>query len=178
MILYQKQGAQQYYIGWYGACDETGAPDSSNVSTPCQALNLPTSKYADDNTLVEWSNGKGAFREQLVRVAQIQGTGVDYSYYSMENIRDLREFYLSIGMDTASAIAAADQSSANPPNLYVDFDQLICGKAYTIVISPGTGGTNFGDIVSQVEIPEFQYLYVGDADSGLRLTPECCGYSV
>ena len=177
MILYQKQGIQQYYIGWYGVCDESGQPDASDSDTPCQTLDLPTSRYLDDNTFLEWSNGKGAFREQLMRIAQVRTDGTDYAYYEMDKIRELRDFYLQLGFNSETAIAQADISAAEPPNSFVTFDQMICGKAYTIIVQPGTGGGSQGTIVSQIDIPEFRYTYVGDADTGLRLTPECCGYS-
>lgn len=185
MVLYQRQGIFQYYIGWYGVCDESGAPDASDSDAPCQTLNLVTSRYQDDNTFIEWSNGKGAFREQLTRVAQIRGVtngtassnGIDYSFYDMDVIRNLRSFYVQLGYSTTDAIAQADLVTANPPNSNIEFDQMICGKAYTIIVAPGTGGASRGAIVSQVSIPEFRFTYVGDADSGLRLTPECCGYS-
>ena len=177
MILYQEQGRSKYYIGWYGVCDETGQPDASDSDAPCQTLDLPTSTYTDTSTFIEWSNGKGAFREQLNRVAQVRDDGIDYAYYDMDVIRNLRDFYLQLGYNTETAIAQADISVADPPNNYVNFDQMICGKAYTIIVAAGTGGGSLGTIVSQIDIPEFRYTYVGDADTGLRLTPECCGYS-
>lgn len=177
MILYQYQGIVKYYVGWYGVCDETGQPDASDSDAPCQTLDLPTSKYLDDGSFVEWTNGKGAFREQLMSVVQVRDDGAGYVFYQMDNIRKLRDFYALIGYNTEAAIAQADLAAANPPNTNVDFDQMICGKAYTIVVQPGTGGAAAGSIVSQIDIPEFRYTYVGDADTGLRLTPECCGYS-
>ena len=173
MILYQLDSIVQYYVGWYGVCDETGAPDSTDHDTPCQTLHLPTSTYADDKRVLSWSNNKGRFREQLLKVNQIRNDGASFTYYDMEKVRYLRELYISLGQSEQVAWASADSIYANQEN----FLEMVCGKAYTIIVAAGTGGTQVGSTVSQIEIPEFRYTYVGTADTGLRLTPECCGYS-
>jgi hypothetical protein len=173
MILYQEQGRSKFYIGWYGVCKEDGTPDASDSDTPCQTIDLPTSRYAD-GTFMEWSNGKGAFREQLNRIVQLRDDGAAYANYSMDVIRNLRDFYTQLGFNTETSIAQADIAVANPPNDSIEFDQMICGKAYTIIVMAGTGGGATGSVVSQIDIPEFRYMYVGDADTGLRLTSECC----
>jgi len=182
MILYQKQAEALFYVGWYGVCDETGAPDASDSDAPCQTIDLNTGQYAD-GTLLEWSNGKGLFREQLSRVSQVRNDGKTLDFYDMDVIRGNREFYRSIfGLDSTNAAQAVDNdirndlNSASPTYSIAAFADMVCGKAYTIIVQPGTGGGAVGATVAQIDIPEFRYMYVGTPDTGLRLTSECCGY--
>lgn len=183
MRLVQLQDEVQYYVGWYGVCKEDGTPDASNSDAPCQNIDLNTGRYAD-GTLLQWDNGKGNFRDQLQFVQQVRDDGKDFGLYDMKVIEEIRQFFMfRYGLNTSDAAQAVDQAireelntppPTGPLTNIVNFADLVCGKAYTIVVKPGTGGTGVGSVTCQIDIPEFRYMYVGTADSGLRLTNECC----
>jgi hypothetical protein len=180
MRLYQKQGLPQFYVGWYGVCDESGGIDVTDPDAPCRTLDLVTSKYDGDASFVlQWSGGLGNFREQLVKVVQIRNDGTGTAFYNMVALRGLRTFYQGppFNMDFTTASANADLAAvADPTNPTHQFTELVCGKAYTIVVQAGTTGSTLGATTGFIDLPEFKYYYVGSPDSGLRLSAECCGY--
>jgi len=179
MILYQRQGQEQYYIGWYGMCNEEGAPDASDADAPCQSLNLLTGLYAD-GTECRWNNEGGLIREQLVLVAQTQDDRSTFAYFSMKKWFSEYNLYVNdFGFSPAQARAQVDSLAGQTPfpnaiNYFVD---LVCGKAYTIIVRAGNvDGYALGAVTKQVDLPEFTYRTVFQPDSGLRLTADCNPY--
>ena len=174
MRLWQKSGQKQYYLGWYGMCDENGSFDAGDSDANCQVFDLVTNQYEDSGATMSWSNYSDAekpFREQIFKIAQVQDTSTTQRFYDMVKLRELRTTYQQF-VTYSEAIIAADDAAKNPPNSIHGFDKLVCGKAYMIIVNAGSGGS-VGAQVSYIDIPEFTYTVMGDADTQFRLSQDC-----
>jgi len=192
MIIYQKKGQYQRYIGWYGMCDENGTPaDVSTSSTagdidaPCQTFNLHTGRYETslDNPIGEmpqWqfeNEDDGGFREHILRVQNVSAEAIRLVYFNMENWISLyNDFVGSLG--AAGARELVDEIAVYEglsTGVVHDFLRMYCGKAYSILVKPAdeTGYSN-GDVVRTFNMPEFYYRTVSGTGTTYRLTSACC----
>lgn len=192
MILYQKQGQYQRYIGWYGMCGEDGTVDVTDVEADCQTFNMHKGYYENDShveiegTTQYWQFSGGddlKFRDYVLNVQSVSQAQLRVELFDMDSWLTMYNIYApSLGAtaarDLVDSIVYAYNASLGydeTTGVVHNFTRMRCGKAYSILVKPASEtGYETGDTVRTFDLPEFYYTTVDNSSTTYRLTPECC----